>query len=88
MPTQPYLTQIVHRGARCLPDQTCLVFGDRRTSNDRFADRVARLAGAFTRSGVRADDRISIIALNSDRVVETIFGALWAGAVASTWSTG
>ena len=83
MPTHPYLTQVVHRAARLRPDQECLVFGDRCTSNAQFADRVARLAGAFTRLGVAHDERIAVVALNSDRFVETLYATFWAGAVAN-----
>ena len=33
MPTYPYLTQVVHDAARSRPDQPCLIYGVRRTSN-------------------------------------------------------
>jgi acyl-CoA synthetase (AMP-forming)/AMP-acid ligase II len=81
MSIQAYLTQIVHRAAR--PDQPCLVFGDRRIANARFAAQVARLAGAFGRLGVAPDERVAVIALNSERFVEAIFGSAWAGAAAN-----
>jgi len=38
---------------------------------------------AGPRIGVGPDDRVAIISLNSDRVVEAFFGCFWAGAVAS-----
>ena len=47
MPTYPYLTQVVHGAARSRPDQPCLIYGARRTSNAQFRDRVARLAGGL-----------------------------------------
>ena len=50
MPTYPYLTQVVHGAARSRPDQPCLIYGARRTSNAQFRDRVARLAGVGRRS--------------------------------------
>jgi acyl-CoA synthetase (AMP-forming)/AMP-acid ligase II len=83
VPTHLYLTQPVHRAARDHPDGLCLVYGARRTTNAVFRDRVARLAGAFKRIGVRTDDRVAILSLNSDRVVEAFFGCWWAGAVAA-----
>jgi acyl-CoA synthetase (AMP-forming)/AMP-acid ligase II len=70
MPTYPYLTQVVHGAARARPGQPCLIYGARRTSNAQFRDRVARLAGGLLAAGVRPGDRVAIIALNSDRVVE------------------
>jgi acyl-CoA synthetase (AMP-forming)/AMP-acid ligase II len=83
MPTYPYLTQVVHSAARSRPDQPCLIYGERRTSNAEFRDRVARLAGGLLAAGVRPGDRVAIIALNSDRFVESFFGCFWAGAVAA-----
>jgi acyl-CoA synthetase (AMP-forming)/AMP-acid ligase II len=83
MTTYPYLTQVVHGAARSRPDQLCLICGDRRTTNAQFRERVARLAGALRRTGVGPDDRVAIISLNSDRVVEAFFGCFWAGAVAT-----
>jgi acyl-CoA synthetase (AMP-forming)/AMP-acid ligase II len=83
MPTYPYLTQVVHGAARSRPDQPCLIYGDRRTSNAQFRDRVARLAGGLLEAGARPGDRVAIIALNSDRFVEVFFGCFWAGAAAA-----
>jgi len=83
MPTYPYLTQVVHSAARSRPGQPCLIYGERRTSNAGFRDRVARLAGGLLGAGVRPGDRVAIVALNSDRFVESFFGCFWAGAVAA-----
>lgn len=83
MPVQPYLTQMIHRAARYRPDATCLVFGDRRTSNAQLRDRVSRLAGAFRRLGVSEGERVSILALSSDRFVEAFFATWWSGAASN-----
>jgi acyl-CoA synthetase (AMP-forming)/AMP-acid ligase II len=83
MPTYPYLTQVVHGAARSRPGQPCLIYGERRTSNAGFRDRVARLAGGLLGAGVGPGDRVAIVALNSDRFVESFFGCFWAGAVAA-----
>jgi acyl-CoA synthetase (AMP-forming)/AMP-acid ligase II len=83
MPTYPYLTQVVHSAARSRPDQPCLICGERISTNAQFRDRVARLAGGLLAAGVRPGDRVGIVALNSDRVVEAFFACFWAGAVAS-----
>ncbi|MBO0849327.1 MAG: long-chain fatty acid--CoA ligase [Pseudonocardia sp.] len=82
-PTQPYLTQSVHRDARARPEQVCLVSGRRRTTNARFADRVARFADALTSLGLEPGERVAILSLNSDRMIETMYAALWAGGVAA-----
>ena len=83
MPTYPYLTQVVHSAARSRPDQPCLIYGERRTGNAEFRERVVRLAGGLLAAGVRPGDRVAIIALNSDHFVESFFGCFWAGAVAT-----
>jgi acyl-CoA synthetase (AMP-forming)/AMP-acid ligase II len=83
MPTYPYLTQVVHSAARRQPGRTGLIYGDRRLTNREFASRVARLAGALTGCGLQAGDRVAIVSLNSDRVVEAFFACFWAGLVAS-----
>lgn len=82
-PTQPYLTQSVHRDARARPEQICLVSGRRRTTNARFADRVARFADALTSFGLKPGERVAVLSLNSDRMIETMYAALWAGGVAA-----
>lgn len=87
MPTYPYLTQLVHNGARLKPDQACLIYGDRRTTNREFRDRVSRVAGALTGLGVQPGDRVAMIARNSDRLVESFFGCFWAGAIANPINT-
>jgi len=63
------------------PEGMFTIFGDRRRSNAEFVDRVSRLAGALVAKGVRPGDRVSMLALNSDRYVEYVFATLWAGAV-------
>jgi long-chain acyl-CoA synthetase len=43
------------------------IFGERRRTFREAADRVARLAAALRRVGVRPGDRVAMLALNSDR---------------------
>jgi acyl-CoA synthetase (AMP-forming)/AMP-acid ligase II len=87
MPIYPYLTQVVHSAARARPGETCLIFGARRSTNAGFRDRVARLAGGLLAAGAALGDRVAIISLNSDRVVEAFFGCFWAGLAASPLNT-
>ena len=46
-----------------------------------FASRTARLAGALTGLGLQPGARIGILALNSDRYLESFFGLPWGGFV-------
>src|SRR5512144_2485620 len=75
------LTQGIHRAVQLHPDKLALACADRAIDWATFADRVARLAGAFRARGVGSNDRIAMLAGNSDRYVEFYFATLWAGAV-------
>jgi long-chain acyl-CoA synthetase len=75
------LTQGIHRAVQLHPDRLALVCGDRAIDWATFADRVARLAGAFRALGVAPNDRVAMLAGNSDRYVEFYFATLWAGGV-------
>jgi long-chain acyl-CoA synthetase len=75
------LTQGIHRAVQLHPDRAALVCDERTVSWRDFADRVARLAGAFRALGVSSGDRIAIVSNNSDRYVEFYFATLWSGGV-------
>ena len=77
------LTQGLHQSLQCHPAQTATVCADRRQNFAQLADRVARFGSALQALGVKADDRIAILALNSDRFIESYLGTFWAGAVIS-----
>ncbi|MES2148960.1 MAG: long-chain-fatty-acid--CoA ligase [Pseudomonadota bacterium] len=76
-----YLTQSLHRAATLHPKRTATVHGARRRSYAELAERVARLAGALQSIGLQPDDRIGMLALNSDRYLEYYLGSYWAGCV-------
>ena len=76
-----YLTQGLHRSVQVNAGQTATVFGDRRQSWAALKERVARFAGALKARGLKRGERVAIIAHNSDRYIESIFGVAWAGGV-------
>ncbi|CAB3773352.1 fatty-acid--CoA ligase [Burkholderia sp. MSh2] len=82
-----YLTQALHKAARERPTTLATVFAQRHTSYARFVQRVARLAGALDTLGIEPGDRVGMLAPNSDRYVEYLFGTLWAGAVINPVNT-
>ncbi len=86
------LTQGIHRAVQLHPNKRALACADRAVDWATFADRVARLAGAFRARGMQPGDRIAMLAGNSDRYVEFYFATLWAGGVLvpinTRWSHG
>ncbi|MGQ0622904.1 MAG: long-chain-fatty-acid--CoA ligase [Panacagrimonas sp.] len=78
-----YLTQALHRGLRHHPQRLATICGERRHSYRQFADRIARCAAALRALGLMPGDRIAMLALNSDRVIEHYLATFWAGGVAS-----
>ncbi|HYD61225.1 MAG TPA: long-chain fatty acid--CoA ligase [Noviherbaspirillum sp.] len=81
------LTQGLHRAVQQHPHATATVFGERRQTFAQYIDRVARLAGALRKQGVRPGDRVGILALNSDRYAESFYAIWWLGAVANPINT-
>jgi len=75
------MTAALHRMVQQAPDEPLTVFGDRVRTVAESADRVARLAGALGSLGVSRDDRVGILALNSDRYHEYLLGVPWADAM-------
>ena len=58
-----------------VPDRTALVFEGRRTTYEELQSRVNRLAAALGSLGVGTGDRIGVIQVNTDAVVEAYFAA-------------
>ena len=76
-----YLTQGLHRSLQQNPQRVAISFKGRRRTFREFAVRVARLAAALRGVGMAADDRVGMLALNSDRYLEYVMGVWWGGGV-------
>jgi len=76
-----YLTQGLQRSLQQTPDKIVTLFGARRRTFREFGERVARLAGALQQLGMVPGDRVSMLALNSDRYLEYMQGTWWGGGV-------
>lgn len=75
------LTQAVRRAVMIRGGGTAVIDGERAFTWSEFADRTARLAGAFIAAGVKPGDRIVLLALNSHRSLECFYAVMQAGAV-------
>ncbi|MGH8810140.1 MAG: AMP-binding protein, partial [Noviherbaspirillum sp.] len=76
-----YLTQGLQRSLQQTPDRVATVFRNRRRTYRELGDRVARLAGALRGMGMAPGDRVSMLALNSDRYLDYMMGVWWGGGV-------
>ncbi|HEY5856316.1 MAG TPA: long-chain-fatty-acid--CoA ligase [Aldersonia sp.] len=76
-----YLTQPLHRNLQQKPKEIATVCGDRNFTHAETYERVSRLAGGLQGLGVAAGDRVAILALNSDRYLQTVYAVAWRGAV-------
>jgi long-chain acyl-CoA synthetase len=73
------VTQGVRRAAQAKPHGLATSFEGRRRTYAEFRDRIAKFAGALQALGLSAGGRVAILALNSDRYLEAMFAAPWAG---------
>ena len=81
-----YLTQGLHRSLQRHAGKTALTHVDegveRGHTFTQLVDSVARQAAALAARGVRAGDRVALLAPNSDDLVQVLLACWWTGAVA------
>jgi long-chain acyl-CoA synthetase len=75
------ISQFVRRAVQTGADKIATVLGERRRTWTEFDDRIKRLAGGLHGLGLRPGDRVGILALNSDRYLECLFGLSLGGFV-------
>lgn len=75
------LTAMIRRAAQINPQAAATIDQGRTVRWQDFPERIARLAGGLASLGVQADDRVAVLALNSDYYYEFYFAVSWAGAV-------
>jgi long-chain acyl-CoA synthetase len=71
----------LHRALLLSRNKTAILFEDRSTTWTELGERVARLAGALQKLGIKRGDRVAVLMLNQDRYLELYFAVAWAGAV-------
>ena len=81
------LTQPLHKAAREKPFEIATVFGERSTTFLTHKTRVSQLAGALKHLGLETEDRVAILAFNSDYYIESIYATFWAGGVINPVNT-
>ena len=76
------LTAGLRKSASFRADSTAIIAGGARFSHGEMRDRIARLASSLRKLGIRANDRVAILAANGSPYVECYFAVLWAGGIA------
>ena len=76
-----YLTQAVRRSVQINANGIATICAQRQRTWSECQQRIARFAGALHEIGVNADDRVAILALNSDRYFDFFYAVAWAGGV-------
>ncbi|MNJ15853.1 Long-chain-fatty-acid--CoA ligase [compost metagenome] len=76
-----YLTQGLQRMLQQEPDHLATIYRGRRQTYRELGQRVSRLAGALRALGMNSDDRVGMLALNSDRYLEYMLATWWGGGV-------
>jgi acyl-CoA synthetase (AMP-forming)/AMP-acid ligase II len=74
-----HLTQFLNSAAETFPNKIASIDGERQHTWSAWRDRMARLAAALRGLGMAPDDRVAILALNSDRYTEFLYSVWWAG---------
>ncbi len=76
-----HITQSLSRVLQLNPDGIATIDGGRQRTWRQFKDRIAGLAGGLRALGLNEQDRVAILALNSDRYFELVYALPWAGLV-------
>ncbi|MEZ5647058.1 MAG: AMP-binding protein [Burkholderiaceae bacterium] len=81
-----YLTQGLQRALQIHPHKTAVrhvaADGERALSFEALAGQAARHAAALGQRGVRAGDRVALLAPNNDALIVLLWSCWWMGAVA------
>lgn len=82
-----YLTAGLHRSVQKHPDKIATITGERRQTFRQLHQRVAQTAAALRALGLKPGDRLSVLAQNSDRMIELLLAGWWAGLVVNPLNT-
>jgi len=74
-----YIDQALSRAVQISPGKLATVNEGRERTWVEFKNRISRLAAGFRNLGIKKNDRIAILALNSDYYLEAFFASSWGG---------
>ena len=76
-----YITQSLKRNAQLYPKKVATSFNERTFTWEESLERISKLAYGIKKLGVNVEDRVAILAHNSDRYFEFIYSVSWLGGV-------
>src|SRR4030081_99504 len=76
--------ELIDANGRYHAGEPALVMDGRTVTHAQYADRVRRLASGLHQRGMRHQDRVSMLSMNSIEFVEVYGAAEYAGYIAST----
>ncbi len=79
-----HLQQVVEASARHFGDLPAVVFGDRQRSHRELYRRGQRLAAGLEALGVKRQDRVAVLAMNTLEFIETYFAGWSSGMIMAT----
>ena len=74
-----YMTQGLLRASKLQPNMPALVSAKNSFTWSEFKIRVASLVGGLRGLGLKIEDRVAMLSLNSHRYAEFYYGVFWAG---------
>lgn len=75
------ITQGLKRAVQVNSEGIATIDGNRQRTWSEFYTRVTKLAGALLSLGLNQDDRVAMLAMNSDYYLEYFFATIWAGGI-------
>ena len=76
-----FITQSLKRNVQLYPKKIATAFNDRVFTWEESKNRIARIASSIRNLGINTEDRVAILAHNSDRYFEFIYAVSWSGGV-------
>ena len=72
-----YITQSLKRNAQLYPKKVATSFNERTFTWQESLIRISKLASGIKKLGVNLEDRVAILAHNSDRYFEFIYSSIY-----------
>ena len=76
-----FITQSLKRNVQLFPNKIATGYNDRKYTWSQSLERVSKLAASIIKLNIGIEDRVAILAHNSDRYFEILYATSWAGGV-------